>query len=310
MNQLTKGIFQRFSDNPILTKDIWPYEINSVFNPGSILLEDGSTLLFCRVEDKTGKSHLTKAISRDGLHHWKIDENPTFSPNYDIHDSWGVEDPRITYLEELKKYAIVYTAYGKPGPSVALALTKDFIHFERMGTILQADDKDAALFPKKIKGRYVMVHRPMTDSGSHMWISYSNDLIHWGDNKPMIETRAGSFWDANKIGLATPPIETEDGWLVLYHGVKNTSAGAVYRIGLALFDLEKPEICIKRGAEWVFAPETFYERVGDVGNVVFPCGYVILSDRDTIHLYYGAADTCIGVAMGKISNMLAWLHEQ
>lgn len=310
MNYSTKEIFQRFSGNPILTRDMWPYEVNSVFNPGSVRLENGSILLLCRVEDKTGKSHLTKAISSDGMQDWKVDENPTFLPKFDIHDSWGVEDPRITYLEDLKKYAVVYTAYGALGPSIALALTYDFLHFERMGVILGADDKDAALFPRKINGRWALVHRPMNASGSHMWISYSDDLVHWGFNQPMMETRAGSFWDSNKIGLATPPIETKDGWLVIYHGVRITSAGAVYRVGLALFDLEKPEICIKRGNDWVLAPETIYERVGDVGNVVFPCGFVILADQDTIQLYYGAADTSIGVAIGKISTMLAWLHEQ
>jgi len=302
-------IFQRFPENPILRRDIWPYEINSVFNPGAILLGDGRILLLCRVEDKSGKSHLTKAISLDGLQNWIIDQNPTILPNNDPHDSWGLEDPRITYLEELNKYAIVYTAYGNFGPSIALILTKDFISFERMGTILEADDKDAALFSKKIGGRYAMVHRPMNHSGSHMWISYSHDLIHWGDSKILMETREGSTWDSNKIGLSTPPIETKEGWLIIYHGVRNTASGALYRVGLALFDLESPEICIKRGKDWVFAPETIYERLGDVGNVVFPCGYIILSDQDTIQMYYGAADTTIGVAIGKISNMLAWLDE-
>ena len=109
----------------------------------------------------------------------------------------------------------------------------------------------------------------------------------------MLEARKGAWWDANKIGLSPPPIETPQGWLVIYHGVRQTAAGAIYRLGLALFDLQAPEHCIKRGDEWIFGPQERYEQRGDVDNVVFPCGYTIASDGDTMHLYYGAADTSI-----------------
>jgi len=310
LKKSNRDLFVRYDQNPILREDMWPYEINSVFNPGAVRLANGKTLLFCRVEDKTGKSHLTKAISFDGIGDWHIDSEPTYLPELDIRDNWGIEDPRITYLTDVKKYAVVYTAYGTSGPSIALSLTTDFTNFERLGTIIHADDKDAALFPRQIDGRWVLIHRPMNDLGSNMWISFSKDLVHWGDHKLFLETREGSFWDSYKIGLATPPIETKEGWLIIYHGVRITAAGAIYRIGLALFDLNDPQKCIKRGNEWIFGPKTTYELLGDVGNVIFPCGFTILPDNDTIYLYYGAADTCIGLAFGSISRMLLWLHEQ
>jgi predicted GH43/DUF377 family glycosyl hydrolase len=125
----------------------------------------------------------------------------------------------------------------------------------------------------------------------------------------MLEARRGAWWDANKIGLSPPPIETAQGWLVIYHGVRQTAAGSLYRLGLALFDLQSPEICLKRGDEWVFGPEKPYELFGDVGNVAFPCGYTIAPDGDTLHLYYGAADTSIALATGSIREMLAWLEQ-
>jgi predicted GH43/DUF377 family glycosyl hydrolase len=125
----------------------------------------------------------------------------------------------------------------------------------------------------------------------------------------MMEARRGAWWDANKIGLSPPPIETAQGWLVIYHGVRQTAAGALYRVGLALFDLETPEHCLKRGDEWVFGPEEPYELQGDVGNVVFPCGYTLAPNSDTLHLYYGAADTSIALATGSIRAMLEWLEQ-
>jgi predicted GH43/DUF377 family glycosyl hydrolase len=122
-----------------------------------------------------------------------------------------------------------------------------------------------------------------------------------------MEARWGAWWDANKIGLSPPPIETPEGWLVIYHGVRNTAAGSLYRVGLALFDLNNPAKCLKRGDEWVFAPEEDYERFGDVGYVVFPCGHTLGSDGDTLHIYYGAADSSIGLATSSVRSLLGWL---
>lgn len=223
---------------------------------------------------------------------------------------WGIEDPRITYIPELNKYAIVYTAYARQGPGVALALTEDFHHFQRMGVIMQPEDKDAALLPHRIAGHWALIHRPANPLAAHMWISYSSDLQHWGNHKLMLEARMGGWWDANKIGLACPPINTPEGWLVIYHGVKKNAAGSIYRLGLALFDLNAPEICLKRGDEWVFSPQEPYEQRGDVDNVVFSCGYTLGADGDTLNLYYGAADTSIAMAIGSVHAMLRWLNER
>lgn len=291
-------LFSRHSDNPILTANDWPYAVNSVFNPGATLLPDGTTLLLCRVEDRRGLSHLTVARSVNGIDNWQIDSRPTFAadPIDFPEELWGVEDPRITYVEELKKYAIVYTAYTRDGPGVSLALTEDFSQFERLGVIMAPEDKDAALLPHRIDGQWALIHRPVSAPRAHMWISFSENLYHWGRHKLMLEARRGAWWDANKIGLSPPPILTAKGWLVIYHGVRQTAAGAIYRLGLALFDLMNPEVCLKRGDEWIFGPEETYERRGDVDNVVFPCGTTIAPDGDTVRLYYGAADTKIGRA--------------
>ena len=304
-------LFSRHSDNPILTASDWPYAVNSVFNPGAALLPDGTTLLLCRVEDRRGLSHLTVARSVNGIDNWQIDSRPTFAadPINFPEELWGVEDPRITYVEELKKYAIVYTAYTRDGPGVSLALTEDFSQFERLGVIMAPEDKDAALLPYRIHGRWALIHRPVSAPRAHMWISFSENLYHWGRHKLMLEARRGAWWDANKIGLSPPPIQTPKGWLVIYHGVRQTAAGAIYRLGLALFDLMNPEVCLKRGDEWIFGPEETYERRGDVDNVVFPCGTTIAPDGDTVRLYYGAADTSIAMATGSIQAMLLALEQ-
>ena len=302
-------LFQRNPANPILSGKDWPYSVNSVFNAGVTLLQDGTTLLLCRVEDRRGLSHLCAARSKDGVTGWQIDAEPTLMPDPDNfpEEIWGIEDPRITYVPELKKYAIVYTSYSRGGPGVSLALTEDFKSFERLGVVLSPDDKDAALLPHRINGHWALIHRPMTPLGAHVWISYSPDLRNWGNHKLMLEARRGAWWDANKIGMSPPPIETPQGWLMLYHGVRRTPSSSIYRLGLALFELENPEVCVNRGDEWIFAPEADYERHGDVQDVVFPCGYTIAKDGDTINLYYGAADSCIALAQGSIKSLLTWL---
>jgi predicted GH43/DUF377 family glycosyl hydrolase len=175
---------------------------------------------------------------------------------------------------------------------------------------MQPDDKDAALLPRRIDGSFALVHRPLDKSGAHIWISYSPDLRNWGGHKLLLAARKGAWWDANKVGLSTPPIETERGWLVVYHGVRQTPAGCLYRLGLALFALDQPEHCIARGDSWVFGPEETYERGGDVGNVTFPCGYTIDPDGDSLRVYYGAADTSIALATASIRQLLEWLEER
>ena len=304
-------LFRREASNPILTAANWPYPAHSVFNPGATRLRDGTTLLLCRVEDRRGLSHLCAARSRNGVDGWVIDPEPTLLPDPENHpeELWGIEDPRITFVDELGKYAVAYTAFSKGGPGVALALTEDFRRFERYGLVMQPDDKDAALLPRRIDGSFVLLHRPMTDSGAHVWMSSSPDLRNWGNHKLVLPARKGGWWDANKVGLSPPLIETARGWLMLYHGVRQTAAGCLYRLGAALFALDQPEHCLARGDSWMFGPEAAYERAGDVANVAFPCGYTVGDDGDTLRLYYGAADTSIALATGSIRGVLRWLEE-
>jgi predicted GH43/DUF377 family glycosyl hydrolase len=309
MDNRHEVLFHRHPRNPILTVADWPYPVNSVFNPGAVRLRDGSTLLLCRVEDRRGLSHLCAARSPNGIDAWQIDPRPTLTPEPDQYpeELWGIEDPRITYVPELEQYAVVYTAFSRGGPGVSLALTEDFREFKRLGVIMPPLDKDAALLPHRIGPHWALIHRPTARQDAHMWISYSPDLRHWGSHRMILEARRGGWWDAEKIGLSPPPIATEHGWLVLYHGVRVTAAGSLYRLGLALFDLQTPERCLLRSDGWVFGPEAPYERFGDVNNVVFPCGYTIGSDGDTINLYYGGADTCVALATGSIRALLDWL---
>lgn len=302
-------LFERHPANPILTADQWPYAANSVFNPGVTRLLNGDTLLLCRVEDRRGHSHLHVARSANGIDGWDIGNEPSFvaDPEGRPEELWGIEDPRVTYVPELARYAVAYTAFGWGGPGVSLALTEDFVRFERLGLVFPPEDKDAALLPRRIGGRWAMIHRPVTNLGAHIWISYSPDLRHWGDHKLLMEARRGGWWDAGKIGLSPPLIETERGWIMIYHGVRTTASGSLYRLGIALFDHEQPERCLLRGDKWVFGPLEQAEREGDVDNVVFPCGFTIGDDGDTINLYYGAADTSICLATGSIGRTLDWL---
>jgi predicted GH43/DUF377 family glycosyl hydrolase len=304
-------LFERCPGNPILTAADWPYPVHTVFNPGAVRLEDGTTLLLCRAEDRRGLSHLSAARSANGVDGWRIDPQPTLWPDPERYpeELWGIEDPRITYMEDLGQYAIAYTAFSRGGPGVALALTRDFVTFDRLGLVMQPDDKDAALLPRRVNGSYALLHRPMTEAAAHVWISYSPDLRNWGAHRMVLQARRGGWWDANKIGLSPPLIETPRGWLMIYHGVRRTAAGSLYRLGLALLSLENPEQVLLRGDSWIFGPEAEYERTGDVGNVAFPCGSVLAADGDTLHLYYGAADTSIALATGSVRHMLRWLDQ-
>lgn len=303
------SLFTRHPGNPILGAADWPYRAHAVFNPGATRLPDGTTLLLCRVEDHRGHSHLCAARSPNGVDSWSIDSTPTLAadPEHYPEELWGIEDPRITYVEPLEQYAVAYTAFGTEGPGVALALTKDFRDFVRFGQILPPDNKDAALFPRRIGGAFAILHRPRGRTDSSIWIARSDDLHSWDAHAPVLRARRGGWWDANKIGLSPPLIETPVGWLMLYHGVRVTAGGALYRTGVALLDLERPDKVLARGDEWILGPEAPYERSGDVGNVVFPCGYTLGADGDTINLYYGAADMCIGLATGSVARLLEWL---
>ena len=303
-------LFTRHPGNPIITVDQLPYRANSVFNPGAGLV-GGETLLLIRVEDLRGISHLLVARSSDGATGWRYDAEPLILPEPDRHpeEIWGCEDPRLTWLPDLGEWAITYTAYSRRGPLVSLAMTADFSAVRRLGPVMPPEDKDAAMFPRRIDGRWAMIHRPSpVRGGAHMWISYSPDLRHWGDHELLLEARDGAWWDASKIGLGPPPLETADGWLICYHGVHGTASGPIYRVGLALLDLDDPRRVLRRTDEWVLAPTAPYERSGDVNKVVFPTGWLLDASTRQLSVYYGAGDSVIALATANLDDILAMMR--
>jgi len=300
--RLGRDVIERWYKNPIITLDNVPFPCNTVFNAAATKMGDEYILLL-RVEDLAGRSVFALARSEDG-YHFSVDPAPVMEPSkeepYRSYERRGIEDPRITYLEG--EYYVMYTAYSRYGSRLALCKTKDFKTFDRVGLISEPENKDGCLFPRKVNGRYARLDRPYGGGIGNIWVSYSDDLLSWGDAEVVMTTRGG-FWDSDRIGAGAPPIETEHGWLELYHGVKNTSAGPIYRIGAVLLDLENPSKVLCRSAVPILTPREYYERVGDVGNVVFSCG-TILEDGGKLKIYYGAADTCICLGFADVNHLI------
>ncbi len=299
-------LFHRAITNPILTAGDWPYPVNAVFNPAATMHGD-DTVLVCRVEDFSGRSSLAVARSRDGLSDCVVDPEPLIAHSSEHPtEEWGVEDPRVTRVDELDAWVLAYTAYGPTGPAVALATTNDFRSVERLGVVCPPEDKNAALLPRRIGEHFVLFHRPRTVVGSHadVWLSRSKDLRSWLAPEPVMTARAG-MWDSDRIGMGPPPLETAAGWLTVYHGVRRTVAGELYRVGLALLDPDEPAKVLHRLPEWVMGPSAPYELQGDVPGVVFPCGWVHDSATDRVRLYYGAADSTVAMAEANLAELLS-----
>ncbi len=299
-------LFERHAANPILTAADWPYPVNAVFNPAAAIV-GAETVLLARVEDRRGISHLAVARSPDGVDGWSIDPEPLLAPNGVVSEQWGFEDPRVVWIDEFARWVVTCTAYGPAGPAVFLATTEDFTSVERYGIVRHPEDKNAALLPHRIDGRWVLLHRPKTQfGGAHgeILLSRSDDLISWSTPEQVLQPRDGAWWDSLRIGIGPPPLRTEHGWLLVYHGVKQTVAGDVYRVGLALLDLDEPTRVLRRLPGWVLAPLAPYERAGDVPNVVFPCGLLHDEASDELRLYYGAADTSICLATARLGDVL------
>jgi beta-1,2-mannobiose phosphorylase / 1,2-beta-oligomannan phosphorylase len=301
-------LFRRHPGNPILTAADWPGPVNAVFNPAAALV-NGETVVLARVEDRRGISHLGVARSADGLGGWSVAPEPLLAPSAGIeHEQWGFEDPRVVWAPELDRWVITCTAYGPSGPAVYLATTTDFRSVERIGVICQPEDKNAAILPDRVDGKWVLFHRPTTSYGGsrgEIVLSRSDDLRNWNAPEQVMQPRHGAWWDSLRIGIGPPPLRTEHGWLMIYHGVKETVAGTIYRVGLALTALEDPAHVLHRAPEWVLGPSAPYEREGDIPNTVFPCGVVHDAVTDEVRLYYGAADTTICVATAQLDDLLA-----
>jgi predicted GH43/DUF377 family glycosyl hydrolase len=302
-----RELFDRHPANPILTTDDWPYPANAVFNPAAAAI-DGTTILLARVEDLRGISHLTVARSANGIDDWTVESEPLLSATPGIAtEQWGFEDARVVWAPELGRWVITCTSYGPAGPAVYLATTVDFGTVERYGIIQHPEDKNAALLPDRIDGRWILLHRPKTEFGGargEIVLSRSPDLVSWSAPEQVLQPRDGAWWDSLRIGIGPPPLRTEHGWLLIYHGVKETVAGALYRVGLALLDLDDPTRVLRRLPTWILAPRASYERSGDVPNAVFPCGLVHDDARGEVRLYYGGADSTICLATAQLDDLL------
>ena len=304
-------MFTRSELNPILTATDLPFPANVVFNPGAARQRDGTVALLARVEDRRGLSAIHLACSTDGVTNWEVEEKPLLEPQPgDRWCQWGFEDARVSFVPELDRYVITCTAYGPPGPCVYLAISPDLHELESGHVVIQPEDKNAALFPRRVDGSWMLLHRPvvMASNSADIWVSCSDDLFGWRDPQPVLLRRAGGWWDSVRVGIGPPPIETSEGWLQIYHGVRTTVSGAIYRVGAALLDLEEPWVVRRRTDEWLLSPTDPWERTGDVGNVVFPCG-AIVQDDGRIDLYYGAADSVVCLASAQTDELLALLLE-
>ncbi|MBU7008794.1 glycoside hydrolase family 130 protein [Phosphitispora fastidiosa] len=300
---MTNPIVKRYQDNPILTKKDIPYPVHTVHNAG-VAKHNGKYYMLFRSHLDTGRSIIGLAESDDG-YKFKAHDKPFLIPAKDgffkEYEAHGVEDPRIACIEG--EYYITYSAYSKHGVRIGLAKTNDFKSIEKISLITEADYRNTVLFPKKINGRYVRLDRPHSEiSPWSIWISYSKDLIYWGESELIMKPEP-YHWDEMKIGPGATPIETDKGWLSIYHGVFPTMAGSVYRLGVALHDLENPARILGVSDSWILQPEDPWEVTGYVNNVVFTCGAVPENDG-TVKIYWGGADSVMCVGTAKIDDLI------
>ncbi|NLG52233.1 MAG: glycosidase [Chloroflexi bacterium] len=306
---MAKGqVFRRHEQNPVLTPGDLPFQVNAIMNPG-VAEVDGEIILLPRIEDARGISGIHVARSRNGVDGWEIAPRPLLEPGLPDHpyERWGCEDPRVTKIGP-NKWVIAYTAYSSHGSAVALAITEDFVTATRLGVILSPPNKDATIFPEQTPdGNWLLLHRPVTGAGEHIWYACSPDMQHWAKPGLLFPEGQGPWWDAERIGVGAPPIATPAGWLLIYHGVKLLGGHRIYRLGLALLDRRDPRQVLARTARWVFAPEASYEQHGLVPGVVYTCGAL---DRDgETWMYYGAADTVIGLAIARTADLVEFAQQ-
>ncbi|MHB1190962.1 MAG: glycoside hydrolase family 130 protein, partial [Armatimonadota bacterium] len=297
---------ERYEGNPVISPTENWWETKAVFNCAAAR-SNGKIHLLYRAVGNDNVSRLGYAMSENGYDIARREPEPSYQSIGDELEKLGVEDPRITPIDGT--FYITYTGVSlypcdevprtmmEAVPwrcRVGLLSTKDFVEYRKHGCILpDMDNKDVVLFPEKIGGRYVMLHRIFPN----IWIAYSDDMVTWRDHKPIMRVQPTS-WDCNRIGAGAPPIKTERGWLNFYHGVDHRR---IYRLGILLLDLNDPSKVIGKSAEPIFSPAEDYEKVGLVPNVVFTCGVV---EKDgTYFVYYGGADKVIGVATISASDL-------
>ena len=296
-------IVKRYENNPILTKKDVPYPVVTVHNAGMVK-HDGRYLMLFRSHKRNGRSILGLAESDDGFH-FRVQPEPFMLAAtegiFAEYEEHGIEDPRICAIDG--RYLITYSAYSRHGVRIGLAQTTDFQSVERISLITQADYRNVVIFPRKFNGKYARLDRPHSKiSPWSIWISYSPDLVYWGDSQVVMKP-GQYYWDQMKIGPGATPFATEQGWLHIYHGVFPSMDGSIYRLGVSLHDLENPANIIGVSEEWILQPEDPWEVTGYVHNVVFTCG-AIPEEDGTVKIYWGGADTVMCVGTAKIQDLV------
>ena len=306
---MTAEIVRRHPHNPILTKKAIPYPVETVHNAGIVKHNERYIMLF-RSHLRTGRSVIGLAESKDGFN-FTAHPEPFLLPSetgvFAEYEEYGVEDCRICAIDG--EYLLTYSAYSRHGVRVALAKTKDFKTVERVSLITEADYRNVVIFPEKFNGRYARLDRPHSEiSPWSIWLSYSPDLVHWGDARIVMKP-VTYHWDEMKIGPGATPIKTGQGWLHIYHGVFPTMDGSVYRLGVALHDLNDPAHIIGVADEWILQPQDPWEVTGYVHNVVFTCGAVPETDG-TVKIYWGGADSVMCVGEADIEDLVCLCLEK
>jgi predicted GH43/DUF377 family glycosyl hydrolase len=293
-------IIHRWEGNPSIMLEDLSFQCADISNAGAIKI-DGQYILLVTIQNLKGHYSIYAARSDDG-YYFNVSDKPLIAPldndEYSVYEEDGVLDPRVVTLEDTNY--ICYHALSRHGFRVGLAKTTNFETVQRLGLMSEPDTKAAALFPVKIKGKYARLERP--GEGSSIWVSYSDDLEYWGWNE-VVMTPRGGYWDCNRIGTATPPMKIYQGWLIIYYGVKETSAGPLFRLGAAILDADNPARVVGRTNVPILSPREDYERIGDVQNLVYSCGAIIEADNQ-LKLYYGAANSCICLGTTALTKLV------
>ncbi len=285
----------RWEGNPIITMEDLPFKASDICNAGAVKIDD-TCLLLITIETLRGHRKLYIARSNDGRY-FDVDAKPFMDQADKKYEEISVMDGRITPFENT--YYISYVAESRYGYRIGLARTDDFKTVTRLGFISEVDTKGAALFPEKINGRFAMLKRPW--AGGSIWISYSDDLVYWGNSKIVLSPRPG-HWDTSRVGISVPPFRLKDGrWLVIYYGIKTTSAGPLFRIGAIFLDPDNPAKVIGRTNIPILSPRERYERIGDVPNLVFSCGAIMEDEK--LFLYYGGSNSCICLGSTTVNEI-------
>jgi beta-1,4-mannooligosaccharide/beta-1,4-mannosyl-N-acetylglucosamine phosphorylase len=299
----------RYSQNPIIGRHAIP-SANSVFNSAVAPYGDGFAGVF-RCDSRSVSMDIFAGFSEDGLT-WHIEEEPiVFTGDPDMMVREYRYDPRLCRIGDM--YYITW-CNGYHGPTIGIGCTQDFTAFHQMENAFLPYNRNGVLFPRKIDGRYAMLSRP-SDTGhtafGDIFYSESPDLIYWGRHRFVMGTVPGdkSAWQSTKIGPGPVPIETDEGWLLIYHGVIRTCNGFVYRMGCALLDLDRPWDVLLRSRYYILGPEMNYECVGDVPNVTFPCAALADPAAGRIAIYYGCADTVTGLAFTTADDLLSFMKQ-